>query len=69
MMLANTRRIWPKPAGSSRLVRSENLNDHAAEGACSQYRDVDLLRSHSVEEAEHRHSRKMNQDKAIDAKG
>jgi len=37
MMLVNTRPIWPKPAGSSRLVRSENLNDHAAERACSQY--------------------------------
>ena len=41
MMLANTRPICSKPAGSSRLVLNENLNDHAAEDACSQYRSQD----------------------------
>ncbi len=34
MMLANTSPIWPKPSGSSRLVSSDNLNDHAAEDSC-----------------------------------
>ncbi len=38
MRLANTSPIWLKPAGSSRLVRNENLNDHAAEEPCSQDR-------------------------------
>ena len=55
MRLANTSPIWLKPAGSSRLVRNENLNDHAAEEPCSQDRAnparaeiarVDRLSSH-----------------------
>ena len=35
MMLANTRPIWSKSAASSRLVRNEKLNDHAAEESSS----------------------------------
>ncbi len=42
MMLASTSPIWPKPAGSSRLVLNENLNDHEADDACSQHRRQDV---------------------------
>jgi putative transposase len=44
MMLANTSPISPKSAASSRLVRNENLNDHAAENPCSQHRYLILDR-------------------------
>ena len=37
MVLVNTSRISRKPAGSSRLVLDEHLNDHTADDSCSQH--------------------------------
>jgi hypothetical protein len=48
MMLANTSPICCKPPGSSRLVRIENLNDHAAEDPCSQLTPSSANFAHGV---------------------